>query len=567
MLCINAAARARAKGSAERLNDICNDLGCAPQRKKRRETKEKEEKKETGCSFCPYTEPSAMQGLVDVMRARQMDIEDLVAEGKRRKACPYYSTRRAISFSNLIAVPYTSLLADSSRQITGIQLDGNVVIMDEAHNVVDAVNRSHSVEVSHDVIADTATVVGSYLEKYKNRLHVRNKARLRQLHRVLKNLAGYLEKRRGAGSLQQVLSRTELTFGAEIEGVNFPDLEAFVRKRQLLPKLHSFLDRQHEGSVKGEGHTVGQMYGVFRFLTALIADDRDSKLLLTVDKGAAVLRVLSVYAGHVFEPIVNRPRSLVLCGGTMSPIEDVRHELLSEMREGRHLHVYQCGHVVGGHQVLAGCLAKGPRGVPFDFRHKTRSDPTLLADAGQTVINMARIAPGGMILFFTSYSYMDEVYASWEGSGKLAQLRKVKEVFREPRGGGGDDLATMLRKYQAACDAARHSSPGDLNGAVLFSVIGGKLSEGINFSDHYGRCVIVIGMPYPNPHDIEIKEKQLAISERVGASEAASMLDIICMKAVNQSIGRAIRHKEDYAAILLLDERYQQVRIQQLIAG
>lgn len=72
------------------------------------------------------------------------------------------------------------------------------------------------------------------------------------------------------------------------------------------------------------------------------------------------------------------------------------------------------------------------------------------------------------------------------------------------------------------------------------------------------RCVVVVGLPYPNPNDPILKEKIKFIESRsqIKTSISAEFQENLCMRAVNQSIGRAIRHKNDYACIVLLDQRY-----------
>ena len=41
----------------------------------------------------------------------------------------------------------------------------------------------------------------------------------------------------------------------------------------------------------------------------------------------------------------------------------------------------------------------------------------------------------------------------------------------------------------------------------MLCVIGGKLSEGINFSDNLAREIIIAGLPFSNTFSVEIEQK------------------------------------------------------------
>lgn len=179
-----------------------------------------------------------------------------------------------------------------------------------------------------------------------------------------------------------------------------------------------------------------------------------------------------------------------------------------------------------------------------------------LSDLAMTLQNVCNVVPGGVVCFFGSYDFMETFYKHLDESGTLERIRSRKKVFKEPRA-GGQLTEKMLIDYARA---VKQKDAPNAHGAFLLSVIGGKLSEGLNFSDDLGRCVCIVGLPFPNKNSPELAERMKYL-DTIGAS-SAEYYENLCMKAVNQSIGRAIRHIRDYAAVLLIDERYQMTKIQ-----
>ena len=99
---------------------------------------------------------------------------------------------------------------------------------------------------------------------------------------------------------------------------------------------------------------------------------------------------------------------------------------------------------------------------------------------------------------------------------------------------------------------------------MLMAVCRGKMSEGIDFADRHGRAVIVTGIPFPAYYDPRVVLKRSFMDELVPQARSEGRTPVTgeqwylqqAARAVNQAIGRVIRHRKDYGVILLCDERF-----------
>ena len=86
---------------------------------------------------CPFLAAGSKSADItrDMILAQPIDIEALATLGRKRSVCPYYASRRATPEADVILAPYSALLVEDTRKALGLKIEGNVIIVDEAHNL------------------------------------------------------------------------------------------------------------------------------------------------------------------------------------------------------------------------------------------------------------------------------------------------------------------------------------------------------------------------------------------------------------------------------------------------
>lgn len=579
-------------------------------------------KKKKSSSGCPYHKHSALEKFADQILLQVQDIEQMVAAGRKVNSCPYYGGRFAIKDSQLVCLPYNTLLHKGTREASGINLRGNVVIVDEAHNLLETIAGIHSVVLSHGQLAGAFAQLTQYQQRYEKRVSPRNLLYIKQIlffiNALIKLLTGSSGQAKEGKSLpvQTMMTVPNFLCDTLVDNLNIFKLIKYIEGSKIAHKLHSF-SKTFEGLIKirhnitdtkqSQQPPAGSSTSAFlakmkqngksakenlkppeenaqnsnsdkqkndeeeivmgsplmqvtEFLRALLGASVDGRVVVqigNVPRKSYVKYLLLNPASH-FHDIVKQCRSVIVAGGTMRPMNEFREQLfLSAGASPERVHEFSCGHVVPGEQLMPIALTQGPTNVTLDFTFGNRNNPTILDELGRVLVNVCTVVPGGVVCFLPSYDYEQKVYSHFENSGVIQRLSNKKKVFREPK--KSNQLDGVLADYAKTIRLSSGNTTG-VTGALLFSVVGGKMSEGINFNDGLGRCVVMVGLPYPNSHSAELKEKMNYLNKHAtgaGGKTAGSVFyENLCFKAVNQSIGRAIRHRNDYASILLLDHRY-----------
>ncbi|KAK1993275.1 DNA repair helicase [Colletotrichum falcatum] len=601
-LCINPSV-ARL-GALSAINDRCSEL-------QKPKSKDK----------CPYTlkEDNVAQThrFRDTAHATLPDIEDLYHLGKKLSVCPYYASRAAVAGAEIITLPYPLLLQKNARDALGIKLEGNVVIVDEAHNIMDAVANVYASEVKLSELRRARQMLGVYVRRFGKKLKGENRVMVGQVGRVIEGLSEWMDVQSKLKSTQGIVDSKVLLRCKGVDQINLFRLIQYIQESKLAYKIESYVAHVEEeaagashGKAPPRSSSAPVLHTLSSFLISLTNLSSEGRIFyekLASDPADMQLSYLLLSPTHAFSSIATSARAVILAGGTMSPFNDYKSHLFPYLPESK-LTTLSCGHVIPPSNLcvwtLAG-LAQGPNrdaDSTFEFSFQRRGDASIKKNLGTAILNVCNVVPDGVVVFFPSYGYLEEVVAAWKGVGSRNnqggsngttslwdRLQQRKAVFSETRGGSSDEV---LEAYSQAIlgDGSTSNTGGAAKGrgALLLSVVGGKMSEGINFSDRLGRCVMIVGLPYPNINSPEWKAKteyietttvqrltdplgtaKMAREEALAVARQAArdFYENACMRAVNQSIGRAIRHQGDYAAIVLVDRRYGTGRIREKLPG
>lgn len=540
---------------------------------------------------CQYFDGFQAAGEATSMPSGVYDLEELKKWGKGKNWCPYYLTRQAINHATVLVFNYQYMLDPKVAKMVSKELESeSIIVFDEAHNIDSVCIEALSVTVN-DRNLDQATRSLGRLSSEVSRLKASDSERLQREYQNLVNglvdqglleasaneagfasnvlspdvineavpgnirraehFISFMKKivehlktrlRTVAGPRGGVISETPLAFlhrmitttSLEAKPLKFAysRLSSLLRTLQV-PNLDDFNALTDVADFASLVATYSE--GLPKF--AIIMEPNGSSIPGASDP---VIQLACLDSSLAIAPLFKRFGSVIITSGTLSPIDLYPKLLQFEpcVSESFNMSTFRpC--------IRPLVITRGSDQLQVSTKFDDRGDMGVVRNYGSMLVELCSSIPDGVVAFFTSYSYMESIISEWDGMGILRQLTKSKLVFIETKDVVETTLA--LDNFRRACDSGR--------GAVFLSVARGKVSEGINFDRHYGRAVIMFGVPfqYTLSHILRARLEYLQTNYQIREQD---FLNFDALRQASQCVGRVIRSKIDYGLMIFADSRY-----------
>ena len=353
----------------------------------------------------------------------------------------------------------------------------------------------------------------------------------------LRRLVDYFSSRLAARAVEQQSPAAFLAHLQSALGVDGRTLRFCYDRLASLLKTLEIADTDEFGAL----HAVADfatLVGTYSRGFAIIVEPWDDRAPAMPDP---VIQLACLDASLAIRPVFAKFATVAITSGTLSPID-----LYPRILDFRPVVARSLAMTLPREGMCPVVLTRGADQGPVSTKFDARGDDGVLRNYGRLLVDLAGAVPDGLVCFFVSYSYMDAAVAKWADMGILADLMARKLVFVET----ADVVETTLAldNYRRACDCGR--------GAVFLSVARGKVAEGIDFDRHYGRAVVMMGVPYQYTLSRVLRARLEYLRESFSIRES----DYLAFDAVRQAaqcVGRVIRSKADYGLMVFADSRYQ----------
>lgn len=245
-----------------------------------------------------------------------------------------FHSHSPLLISQIVTLPYPLLLQSSAREALGLSFKNHVVIIDEAHNLMDAIAGIYSVAVTLPQVQLARGQLTAYLQKFRNRLKGRNRVYVAQIIRILDSIISYLQSiasnAKGSDGLVDMIS---IMSGKGIDQINIFKLNTYLQESKLARKVDGYTayadekerdstaTKPKDGATRTSRTTVPVLMHVQAFLLSLMNPSAEGRFFYSKEDGNDLtLRYMLLDPTYHFKDIVEDARAVILAGGTMSPV-------------------------------------------------------------------------------------------------------------------------------------------------------------------------------------------------------------------------------------------------------